>query len=195
MSIGQSTQLQASGAISFSQINQELDRESSSPISLGEGNVRELTSRTGSNSMGNCHGKKWAQVASSTTDAYNKKSASPHRPIEHIDKGEMDTTNGVLKTSDNKYLGRFMNIFFNTYAYANEAHSYDKGNFKKSNGRRMSDNKIWTYDDHDRDENESGSWFSNAMGTWSNCIAVSGCYGGACYYTSRRRRYRRDRWK
>jgi len=63
--------------------------------------------------------------------------------VYHPDKGFLTQEAGVWKSSDNKYLGKNMNEWFDSTTYANEAYSYDHGQYLKSNNRRVDNNQIW----------------------------------------------------
>jgi len=187
MAIGDSTILQASGAISFSDINTEMDNAATAEMSLGADYVRQLLIKeTGAVGLGDAHAKKWALLVTSASDCYAYSGAFPHRPVEHIDKGELALEGTLLKASDGKYVGKHIDVFFTTSNYAENATQFTGGNYAKADNPRVSDGATWTLDAHDRSTTTNGYY---------NCFSGCGgaCWGGGTYY-KKHTNYRRDKW-
>jgi hypothetical protein len=63
--------------------------------------------------------------------------------VYHPDKGFLTLESGVWKSTDNKYLGKNMNEWFDSATYANDAASYEHSQYLNSSGRRLDNNQFW----------------------------------------------------
>jgi len=67
------------------------------------------------------------------------------KKVKDVVKGKLSVTaGGILMASDGTYLGKNMEVWFNSESYALTATGFSNGCYTKATGRRCSDNKAWT---------------------------------------------------
>jgi len=105
-----------------------------------------------------------AILVDNNVDAYAVSAAGDI--VEYADKGELFVNGaGVLQAADGSRLGKLMDVWFTTDAYAINAAQYINQCYAYANGNRVADNKDWL------------------LYRYSTCALCASCSGCPCSYS------------
>ena len=108
-----------------------------------KGDVYVNGSRMGTMFIGSVQMYQRMKLVATNAEAYAEVAAG--NTVYTTDKGELTlNASGVLQASDGSRLGKLMDVWFTSDAYALNAASFANGCYIKSDGRRVYDNKAWS---------------------------------------------------